>query len=304
MQLIIIMGMFSYLGFNNYNNYSEFKILKKIVIIDSNINRVVHYLQQERCASVGYIGSDDVKHKLKYIRNNVDIEYMKLKKSVKDKSNFTTEMKEKYENADRMYSQIQDKRNKIDNLEITVPEVIKYFSNINVTFLDVVKLSKDLSNDNEFSKLLTNIISISRVKELASKEKAVMTGIFGTDKFNKGIFAKFQTLVALQRNNIKALEILNCILDNQVFIDVKSMSNINIFKNKEGNFSIDTVTWFETIDKKINRLEKMEYKFEEILLSYTSNISNFYFNNILFDEISEKTISKNKATSKDKWFKH
>ena len=275
--IIMIFG-FGYLVYTDYNEYQDLVILEKTVKVDTHINHLVHYLQQERGASAGYIASKGTKFKFKLveIRKNTDEKFAILEQALKDRKYFTSEMSNKLDEALRMYHKLSDKRSKIDDLSLTVPEVVKYFSSINVIFLDFIKLSKDLSNDNEFSKQLSVITAISATKELAGKERAVMTGVFAKDKFIDDFYAKFKTLVALQKSYMEsfrllatpaAIKILNEISSTSPFLDVEAMRKIATTHNKEGDFGVDSERWFDAITKKINGMEQIEHKLENILLS-------------------------------------
>ena len=289
--IIMILG-FGYLVYTDYSEYKELEILKKTVKIDMNINHLVHFLQQERGASAGYVGSSGkkFKYKLKDIRSNTDTKFDILSKSMKDNTNFTSEMENKLNTAISMYRNLDSKRNSIDNLYIKVPETVKYFSTLNATFLDFVKLSKDLSNNNEFSKQMTVITAISGAKELAGKERAVMTGVFSKDEFITGFYAKFRTLVTLQKNYIaefkllatpEAIAILNDISGTSPFSEVEDMRNTATNKQSVGEFGVDSVVWFDTITKKINGLETIEHKIELILVDDISEAMSYLLNLII-----------------------
>ena len=275
--IIMIFG-FGYLVYTDYNEYRDLVVLEKTVKIDTHINHLVHFLQQERGASAGYVASNGKKFKnqLSEIRKKTDTKFTILEKALKgNRNHFTLEMSRKIDEALQMYNELSVMRSSIDNLTITVPETVKYFSSMNATFLDFIKLSKDLSNDNEFSKQLSVITAISATKELAGKERAVMTSVFAKDKFIDGFYAQFKTLVALQKSYMEsfrllatptAIKILNEISSTSPFLDVEEMRKIAMERNKDGAFGVDSVRWFDTMTKKINGMEQIEHKLENILL--------------------------------------
>ncbi|MCF6201105.1 MAG: methyl-accepting chemotaxis protein, partial [Hydrogenimonas sp.] len=102
-------------------------------------------------------------------------------------------------------------------------------------------------------------------KERAGIERAILSGVFSKDRFDRFLYAKFISVLAQQKalfhlfeatadKNLK--EYYASIKSDPAFAEVQRMREIAL--NRESDFGVDAPYWFKTITKKINGLKKME----------------------------------------------
>ena len=138
---------------------------------------------------------------------------------------------------------------------------------MNAKILNIVALTARLADTQELVKALDTYTNFLKSKERAGIERAVLSGTFAADKFSKGMFAKWITLVAEQNAymdssmsmaSTKVKEYYSTAINNPIILEVERMRSIAKENSLTGGFGIDGEVWFKTITQKINLLKQVD----------------------------------------------
>jgi len=241
--------------------------------LSQKLSLLIHETQKERGASAGFLGSHGEKFGdiLPQQRALTDEKYRALQEYLKelDLTEFSQEFQHDLQSILNKMNKIGDIRSRVDTFKISVAEEVAYYSDVNKDILSVVALTAKLANTPELVKALSAYTNFLKSKERAGIERAVMSATFGQDKFAKGMFAKFITLIAEQNAYMDAflsiapensVKMYKEIMKSPVVSKVNKMREIAKEKFLEGNFGVDSVVWFQTITKKINLLKQVDDK--------------------------------------------
>ena len=244
---------------------------KELNVLSQKLSLLIHETQKERGASAGFLGSKGAKFGeiLKKQRVLTDKRYDELQAYVNslDLQNYQAELRENIQAVMSGMGKIGTIRSRVDQLSIPVKEEVAYYTGVNKDILDVVSLTAKLADTPELVKALSAYTNFLKSKERAGIERAVMSATFSADKFGKGMFAKFITLMAEQNAYMDAflsiapkdsVTMYKNIMNSPVVNEVNKMRAIALAKANKGGFDVDGVVWFQTITKKINLLKKVD----------------------------------------------
>ena len=244
---------------------------KELNVLSQKLSLLIHETQKERGASAGYLGSQGSKFGeiLKKQRVLTDERYTQLQTYVKSLQleNYQATLRSSIKAIMNGMEKIDTIRSRVDSLSISVKEEVKYYTAVNKDILQLVSLTAKLANTPELVKALSAYTNFLKSKERAGIERAVMSATFSADKFGKGMFAKFITLMAKQDAYIDAfvsiapqdsVKMYKNIMNSPVVDEVNRMRAIALAKANEGGFGVNGVVWFKTITKKINLLKKVD----------------------------------------------
>jgi len=244
---------------------------QELNVLSQKLSLLIHETQKERGASAGFIGSKGVKfstilpkQRVQTDKKNRDLDlYLKSL----DLNSFSSELRAEVSAFRSEMAKIDTIRSSVDNLNISLKDEVSYYTNMNAKILNIVSLTAKLANTQELVKALDTYANFLKSKERAGVERAVLSAVFGIDKFKNGMFAKWITLVAEQdafldssmamaNNDVKSFyeESMN----NPSVSQVNRMRAIAREKASTGGFGIDPVVWFTTITKKINLLKQVD----------------------------------------------
>ncbi len=269
-----------------YEKNSYLENLRVITELSIEISLAVDELQRERGISAGYLsskGNKFIEH-LSQKRKESDAQIKKLHRSIEyiNLTNYPTELSDKIEVYKRAVKSLSNMRNKIEQIAISVDDAVGYYTNLNEALLNIISISAKVSDNGDIAKTLSAYYNFLQIKEKSAIERAVMTNVFLQDKFAKGQYEKFLSLVAEQDaflNSFLAIadkdsiDFYNISVDtNPMVLDVQKMRDIAIVKNKEGDFGIHPNDWFHAISSKITLLKDIDgylyqmslYKLEEL----------------------------------------
>jgi len=245
--------------------------VKELNILSQKLSLLIHETQKERGASAGFLGSKGRKFGviLKKQRLLTDGRYHELQVYIKrlDLKNYQAVLRNSIKAVITGMNKIDTIRSNVDKLTISVKDEVKYYSDVNRDILKVVSLTAKLADTPELVKALSAYTNFLKSKERAGIERAVMSATFSADRFGKGMFAKFITLMAEQNAYMDAfisiapddsVKMYKDIMNDPVVREVNKMRAIALEKANVGGFGVDGVVWFKTITKKINLLKKVD----------------------------------------------
>ena len=244
---------------------------KELNVLSQKLSLLIHETQKERGASAGFLGSKGLKFGaiLKKQRVLTDERYNELQRYIKSLNleDYQATLRSNIGAIIAGMDKIGTIRSRVDTFSISVKEEVNYYTAVNKDILQVVSLTAKLADTPELVKALSAYTNFLKSKERAGIERAVMSATFSADKFGKGMFAKFITLMAKQEAYMDAfvsiapedsVKMYKNIMNSPVVDEVNKMRAIALAKAREGGFGVNGVVWFKTITKKINLLKKVD----------------------------------------------
>ncbi len=277
--------------------FSVVSVLEKSAVVDEmeaisplaqlavKASSLVHETQKERGATAGFLGSKGKKFvtELPAQRTNTDQKISELKtflqgfESASYGSSFESDLNAALSKLGRM----SGIRSSVSSLNITTGEAIGYYTGVNSAFLGLVGNMTALSNNGEITRNIAAYVNFLQGKERAGVERAVMANTFARDVFGPRMFDKFSKLVAEQDTyanvfislaTTEAQQFYAQTMRSPLVDDVARMRKIAFEKSGEGNFGIDSVSWFKTQTGKINLLKKVEDWLSEALIGQVDTL--------------------------------
>ena len=255
-------------------------------VLSQKLSLLIHETQKERGASAGYTGSKGTKfteilpkQRILTTKRNAELnEYI----STLDLSEFPEELQREISAFKADMSKVEQVRSNITALNMSVKNLVAYYTNMNAKILNIVALTAKLADTQELVKALDNYTNFLKSKERAGIERAVLSGTFAADKFAEGMFAKWITLVAEQNafldssmamasEDIKSF--YKTTMNSPSVGEVNAMRQIAKTKAFEGNFGVDSVNWFQTITKKLKKVDDEISSQNSILLEQIKSAS-------------------------------
>ncbi|WP_345992451.1 nitrate- and nitrite sensing domain-containing protein [Sulfurimonas sp. HSL-1716] len=290
---IFLFGM--KLSYDSYTNYRDAKNTQSIVALSLKMSAVLHELQKERGASAGFVGSkgasfaDILSNQKKDTDKKLDI----LKQYFADSSN---EYK-KYAQEKIDFSELSNIRKQVLKQAITVKELVAYYTNLNKSIVDTIAVFSTNPKELTTRNAMNSFVVFISAKERAGIERAVLSNVFGADKFDRNSYAKFLSVLSQQEAFLNlfettasstALKNYKIAQQDPSFAEVKRMRELAL--SKEEGFGIDPTFWFKTITTKINKLKWMEDRLaDETIGIAESNAKNALF--ILISVIAASSIT-------------
>ena len=261
----------AYISYSTYKIYQNNVRLQKLNTLSEKISLLIHETQKERGATAGYIGSGGknftkilpAQRKVTDKRLQEYRAYIKKLQSIK----LTKELRYHIDKLNRNLNQLNQIRTLVSSLRIPVKKAINYYTQTNALMLDVVASSIKMADNATLTRGLIAYVNFLQAKERAGVERAVLSATFAKDKFLKGMFVKFISLVSAQKSFTHAFlavadkdakKIYFSTMQSPVIDEVERMRKIAIEHAADGNFGIDSEYWFKTITEKINLLKKVD----------------------------------------------
>ncbi|MGY8869610.1 MAG: methyl-accepting chemotaxis protein [Pseudomonadales bacterium] len=254
------------------NSYSvsqqsgELALYTQLTTVNSAL---VHELQKERGATAGFLGSSgkqfsDVLRQQRsttqkllsnwqdFVDNN-DIGNASLQSLMRD-------VKQKLNDLDSV-------RARVSSLDIPLSEALKYYTGLNAKLLSAGSITANLSQDVNLTRASLAYYNFLQAKERAGIERAVLSNTFAGDKFAKGMYEKYITLVTEQDTYSR---IFNNLASDKHTVLFRDLSNSGVVQEVErlraiasgravtGGFDVDSKHWFGESTKRINLLKKLE----------------------------------------------
>jgi len=269
-----------------YGRYKDAQQTQKIVELSVKLGNVLHELQKERGASAGFLNSKGKKFSTIMInqRKDTDKKLKILFDYYASSSNKYIEMAKK--NID--FSRLNEMRKKISSFEVTVGQEVGYYTHLNKTILDTITKFSTFPSDIKTKNILTSQVLFITAKERAGIERAVLSAVFAKDKFSKGLYYKFVSVLSQQKVMLNVfiysasdimLKKYNQLKSDPSFAEVQKMRQIAL--SKDSGFGVDATYWFKTITKKINKLKEMENFINALSVKEANNTESTAFRHLI-----------------------
>ena len=246
---------------------SSIEKLESLTGLSTKIALLVHETQKERGASAGFLGSKGTKfvQKLPAQRVVTDTKLKEYKAylSTISADDFSPQIRSYIKELDSFLQRIKTVRKSIDSLSIPLKEAIGYYTKMNASMLVLVPETAKISPNKDLANLLSAYANFLKSKERAGIERAVLSGAFASKSLSPATMKKEVSLVAEQDRYLDAFlataptsvkEFYKTTYKGKAIDEVLQMRA----KALNGDFSVDSVYWFDTITKKINILKSID----------------------------------------------
>jgi len=261
--------------------------IKPLAALAVKASALVHETQKERGLTAGFLGSKGVKFvvELPAQRANTDKALSALKTFLQDfeSAPYGSGFKGQLEGVQLMLNKLEGTRSAVSALKIRTGDAIGYYTGLNANFLNIIGTTTQYSANGDITRLIASYTNFLEGKERAGIERAILTNTFSQDKFGKGMFKHFTSLVAqqdiytqvfLSTATDEAIQVYKQKLNSPSVKSVEEMRNVAFAKSAKGNFGIDAGVWFNTITNKINLLKETEDWLSKDLIGQVTTLSD------------------------------
>lgn len=272
-----------------YDLAGEMSRIGKLSEYGVKASDLVHELQKERGLTAGYLGSSGTKFavELPAQRRETDKRLSDLKAYLSDLD--TSAYGIDFSNAVSLVmtdlGDLAGKRNDVTRLEIATGEAIGYYTGLNSQLLGSVGQLAVLSSDAKIARYAGAYTGFLQSKERAGIERAVLANTFAANKFAKGNYEKFLSLVSQQDTYLAVFQgyATKEQLDYQVnklkgpaVDEVAKMRAIvkDAEKRANQNFGVDAAHWFKMATARINLLKEVENKLSNDLSTLAADLDS------------------------------
>ena len=255
---------------SRYKELRELDRLEDVISYSTRVSELVHNLQKERGSSAGFIGSKGAKFKdeLTAIKKDSDAAKAELERfyASLDLNSLPASLKSSMQQAISNLTKLSEIRSGVSSLSVEVDTPVNYYTSTIAQFLTSIEEILKVSSNAKVNNSLNAFVNFLYSKERAGLERAVLSSTFSRDNFAKGFYERFIGLLSAQDTFMnKFLFLADAKLAGEYrqyesdaeFKEVERMRRVAL-DNPNGNFGIDSVYWFATITKKINKLKDVE----------------------------------------------
>ncbi len=265
--------------YTDYNRYLDASRAIKETELSVKLSDLLHEFQKERGASAGFLSSKgkkfkDTLTKQREVTDKKISDYRRYIESHNDE--FAAEAERSID-----LSGLQSMRKRVDSMSVSTKEAVGFYTAINESIIDTVGRLSTKVADPELKNLMNSLLLFISGKERAGIERAILSGVFSKDRFDKFLYSKFISVLAQQKAFFHLFEVTadeklekfyKKIASQPPFQEVEKMRNIAL--DRDDGFGVDASYWFKTITKKINGLKQMENYIQKQILDKSEYAKN------------------------------
>ncbi|MFN3069997.1 methyl-accepting chemotaxis protein [Serratia sp. J2] len=247
---------------------------------------VVHELQKERGMSAGYLGSGggQFRTELADQRKLTDAAMAKFSQllSKTDSSaleGIDTSAIQLFNDQTQLLSEV---RNNVSNLKSAAPQAIGFYTKTISQVLDFVGGIGHLTTSGKIGQELSAYYSLLNLKEQSGIERALLSGVFSSDRFGDGQFRQLSDVVGKQEAWLSATRRFST-AEQAVALDgaLRSTSATDALKYREialdkvatGGFKVNPTDWFKAQTVRIEVLRQLENQTADTLQKHAAELS-------------------------------
>jgi methyl-accepting chemotaxis protein len=283
-----ILGLlfFSFFSINaKFTAANEMADVEQMVKMSVEISALVHELQKERGMTAGFLGSKGKKFsfELSAQRRLTDEKRANLDSFLTgfDQSLLDSQLLSQTLNGLKNITSI---RKNVSSLKIATKEAISFYTNLNSNFLATIGLVSKKSSNAAIGIMTVSYVNFLQGKERAGIERAVISGIFASNKFGEGTLEKAISLKAMQNtffDSFKSsatpqqIQDFGALEKSDVSREVNKMRDIAYKAGSTAgleDFGVDASIWFQAATKRINAIKKLEDQLSAALSNTASSI--------------------------------
>ncbi|BBG65424.1 methyl-accepting chemotaxis sensory transducer [Hydrogenimonas sp.] len=263
--------------YTDYIRYMDASKTIKGAELSVKLSDMLHEFQKERGASAGFLSSKGRKFKDTLLKQRkLTDEKIALYKeyiSTHDDS-YSSEAKRSID-----LSGLEQMRKKVDSFSVSTKDAVAYYTALNSSIIDTVARISTRIIDPRLHNLMNSLVLFISAKERAGIERAVLSGAFSKDRFDKFLYSKFISVLAQQKAFFHLFEVTaneelkkyyDSLKSQPAFKEVERMRTVAQSRRKE--FGVDASYWFKTITEKINGLKKVENFIQRQILQRSAEV--------------------------------
>ncbi|MEN6587561.1 MAG: nitrate- and nitrite sensing domain-containing protein [Sulfuricella sp.] len=279
---------------NEWVSWQTYSSLGQTMKVSVNIGDLVHRLQIERGLSSGFTQSQGARFgaELKAARVDSDKEEANLRRAFQETGAALPEsVRNPLEGALKAMEQLAAHREKINRLELGAPASAAPYTKLIGQLLDAVPPIAEQSSDPHVALALTAYDMLMLAKEHAGQERALLTGVLSSGKFDPERHRKWQDLLSKQQAFSRQFEAFSA-PDVRDFYKTKTgeapFAAVDALRKaadiSEGPMP-DAAEWFKTSTARINLLHEAEGFAAQRIRAQSDDLSGkakaaFFFNAI------------------------
>ena len=275
---------------NDIDTHTKTKDINQLIQLSMANSALVHELQRERGASVGFLGAKGQEFAAILIDQRI-----KTDEALQQYQDYLDTVRAKINNAEihlllRAITQslkaLGEFRQNIDNFSLNSQQVLHYYSDINSKLIDIIPHLSQQAGSARMANHLQAYYHFLQGKERAGQERALLSKIFTHQQVSKREYRQFLTLVAEQSvffNSFYTLADRDIQRHYSQAMEHSAVRAINDFRQIARQFSddgdisrrpdVDSTQWFNIATIRINLLKQVESQVETHLTSHAAALS-------------------------------
>ncbi|CAM4157868.1 methyl-accepting chemotaxis protein [Serratia silvae] len=268
------------------NTERQMDVIVQLTAITRGAGDVVHELQKERGMSAGYLGSGggQFRAELADQRKLTDAAMAKFSQmlSKTDRSaleGIDTSAIQLFNDQTQLLSEM---RNNVSNLKIAAPQAIGFYTKTIAQVLDFVGGIGHLTASGKIGQELSAYYSLLNLKEQSGIERALLSGVFSSDRFGDGQFRQLSDVVGKQEawlsathrfSTVEQAAALDGALRSTSAADALKFREIALDKVATGGFKVSPTDWFKAQTLRIEVLRQIENQTADTLQKHAAELS-------------------------------
>jgi len=245
--------------------------LQGLVVVATRVGALTHELQKERGMSAGFIGSKggNFANELPAQREVSEKRRIELTSALAgfDAAYFGAPFAALVTDANQLLIGLADKRQAVTALAIPGPEAIGYYSKTIAALLGLPGQLATLSPDKNIARLASSYSALLQAKERAGIERAVLSNVFGADKFSPEMLVRFirnaseqDTWFSIFRQyaNEDHNKFATATLQGATVEEVATTKKTAIARMNEATLGLDPKQWFTAATARIDLIKTVE----------------------------------------------
>ncbi|MBL5860373.1 nitrate- and nitrite sensing domain-containing protein [Serratia fonticola] len=268
------------------NTERQMDVIVQLTAIARGAGDVVHELQKERGMSAGYLGSGggQFRAELAEQRKLTDAAMAKFsqllaKTDRRALEGIDTSAIQLFNDQTQLLSEV---RNNVSNLHTAAPQAIGFYTKTIAQVLDFVGGIGHLTTSGKIGQELSAYYSLLNLKEQSGIERALLSGVFSSDRFGDGQFRQLSDVVGKQEAWLSATRrfstaeqaaALDGALRSASAADALKFREIAIDKVATGGFKVNPTDWFKAQTLRIEVLRQLENQTADTLQKHAAELS-------------------------------
>ncbi len=287
--MIILFGLSAYIQLYELSHMREVDRLRALGKLTPAISALVQDVQKERDISSGYITpeSRSFKKDLSVVRRDVDKKIASLRAAIDtiDPEEIPLSIKELIGEGLSELSNLANLRQKVSKKTIDFPTLLAQYENLITKLHHIIAKTATVSTHREALKLSTTYLAFVEMKEMAGRERAVVTNAFANGKFTPEAYQQFISYVEAQKAFLHFFQIFATPKQKAYFnknIDRSIESTISKYRSmafdKKQRNKLDrkiTTSWYSASTSRINLLNLTE---DYLVTEANNSLNNIYAN--------------------------
>lgn len=268
------------------NTERQMDVIVQLTAIARGAGDVVHELQKERGMSAGYLGSGGGQFRAELVdqRKLTDavmatFSQLLAKTDRRALEGIDTSAIQLFNDQTQLLSEV---RNNVSNLHTAAPQAIGFYTKTIAQVLDFVGGIGHLTTSGKIGQELSAYYSLLNLKEQSGIERALLSGVFSSDRFGDGQFRQLSDVVGKQEAWLSASRrfstaeqaaALDGALRSASATDALKFREIAIDKVATGGFKVNPTDWFKAQTLRIEVLRQLENQTADTLQKHAAELS-------------------------------